>query len=212
MLRGAEGRLPDADVLVAERHVGARRVLARVGQVVAREGDDGVGTERLGEGCATARAQHAVQLRGGRARLEMVQHGLADGQLEATTVERQLLTGRGNEVDRLGHTVQLGAAAGDGDAAGRDVHRGHARAAARQLGRHLPHAAAELEHLAAAQVADELGDSGHRAVLEREGGEVAVRHTQLVVARVHGGQRIPLGDLDLVRAHGRTSSVGAWRP
>ena len=77
------------------------------------------------------------------------------------------------------------------------------------LGRHLAHAAAQLEHLSPSEVAEEVGDAGHRAVLQRELGEVAMGDHQLAIGHLRLGQRVPFGDLHRMLGHGRSATVGA---
>ena len=140
---------------------------------------------------------------GGRLRDgKVVQHGLAHHDVEPAGVQRQLLTRSEHEVDRVVHIVQLGPPARDGGARRRDVEGRDPGAAAGQHRRHLPHAAAQLEHIPAAQVAEELIDSEHRAVLSREGREVGVDDLQALVRGRDAGERVPFGDLDLVDTGG----------
>ena len=73
---------PSVDVAPPERDVGAALVLVRIRHVIADELHDRVRAERLGERGATARAEDTCELARSRDGIQVVQDGLAEGDVE----------------------------------------------------------------------------------------------------------------------------------
>src|SRR6188472_414188 len=102
-----ERRHPRLDIGSPERDICPTFVLESVGNVFAGEHDDGVRPEWLGECCPTARSQDPSELTGAGHRVEVVQDGLADSDVEGAVLERQLLTGGHGERGAVLEAVQL---------------------------------------------------------------------------------------------------------